>query len=69
MNPVTEARSSIASAAANGIAGLISLTRTGILAHPNRVRAEIAADFAFERPIGDCTAVAARILDVKAHLR
>ena len=40
MNPVTEAPSSIASAAANGIAGLISLTRTGILAHPNRVRAE-----------------------------
>ncbi len=40
MNPVTEAPSSIASAAANGIAGLISLTRTGTLAHPNRVRAE-----------------------------
>ena len=40
MNPVTEAPSSIASAAANGIVGLISLTRTGILAHPNRARAD-----------------------------
>jgi len=40
MNPATKVLSSIASAAANGIAGLISLTRTGILAHPNRVRAE-----------------------------
>ena len=40
MNPVNEAPSSIASAAANGIAGHISLTRTGIFAHPNRVRAE-----------------------------
>jgi hypothetical protein len=36
MNPVTTALSSIASAAANGIAGLIFLTRTGILARPNR---------------------------------
>jgi hypothetical protein len=40
MNPATKALSSIASAAANGIAGLIFLTRTGILAHPNRVRAD-----------------------------
>ncbi|PYU68402.1 MAG: hypothetical protein DMG49_16075 [Acidobacteria bacterium] len=40
MNPATEAPSSIASAAANGIAGLIFLIRTGILAHPNRVRAD-----------------------------
>src|SRR5258708_14642962 len=40
MNPATKALSSIASAAANGIAGLIFLTRTGILAHRNRVWAD-----------------------------
>ena len=40
MNPATGAPSSIASAAANGIAGLISLIPIGILAHPNRVRAD-----------------------------
>src|SRR5260370_7068143 len=40
MNPATKARSSIASAAANGIAELIFLTRTGILVHPNRARAD-----------------------------
>src|SRR5713226_6503314 len=37
MNRVTTAPSSIASAAVNGIAGLIFPTRTGILARPNRV--------------------------------
>jgi hypothetical protein len=37
MNPATKALSSIASAADNGIAELISLTQTGILAHPNKV--------------------------------
>jgi hypothetical protein len=40
MNPATKVLSSIASAAVNGIAGLIFLTRIGILAHPNRVWAD-----------------------------
>jgi len=40
MNPATAALSSFASAAVNGIAGLIFLTRTGIHAHRNRVRAD-----------------------------
>jgi hypothetical protein len=40
MNPATAALSSFASAAVNGIAGLIFLTPTGILAHRNRVRAD-----------------------------
>jgi hypothetical protein len=40
MNPATKALSSIVRAAANGIAGLIFLTPTGIHAHQNRVRAD-----------------------------
>ncbi len=40
MNPATAALSSFASAAVNGIAGLIFLTPTGILAHRNRARAD-----------------------------
>jgi hypothetical protein len=40
MNPATIALSSIASNAVNGIAGLISLTRIGIPALPNRVLAD-----------------------------
>jgi hypothetical protein len=40
MNPATAALSSFASAAVNGIAGLIFLTPTGIHAHRNRVRAD-----------------------------
>jgi hypothetical protein len=40
MNPATAALDSFASAAVNGIAGLIFLTPTGILAHRNRVRAD-----------------------------
>ena len=40
MNPATAVLSSFASAAVNGIAGLIFLTRTGIHAHRNRVRAD-----------------------------
>jgi len=40
MNPATKTLSNTASAAANGIAGLIFLTPTGILAHPNRVWAD-----------------------------
>jgi hypothetical protein len=36
MNPATTALSSTASAAVNGIAGLISRTRTGIIARLNR---------------------------------
>jgi len=40
MNPATKALSSIVRAAANGIAGLTFLTRTGILARPNWARAD-----------------------------
>ena len=40
MNPATAVLSSFASAAVNGIAGLIFLTPTGIHAHRNRVRAD-----------------------------
>src|SRR6266849_307162 len=43
MNPATKALSSLASAAVNGIAGLIFLTPTGIHAHRNRVLADSLA--------------------------
>src|SRR5260370_25690595 len=54
MNPATTALSSIARAAANGIAALISPTPTGIPAHPNRAW----ANFYFEFATGVALAVA-----------
>src|SRR4029077_17897290 len=51
MNPVTVAPSSNATAAANGIAGLTSLTRIGTLAHPNRAWADSYLSLSPARPL------------------